>query len=103
VGLGEAEARQAGHRVRVAKIPMTRVARAVETGQTRGFMKAVVEVDSQRILGAAILGVDGGEVATVIQVAMMGGLPWTALRDGVFSHPTTGESLNNLFAELGSG
>lgn len=103
VGLTEAAARERGHRVRVAKIPMTRVARAVETGQTRGFMKAVVEAGSRRILGAAILGIDGGEVATAIQVAMMGGLPWTALRDGVFSHPTTGESLNNLFAELGSG
>jgi pyruvate/2-oxoglutarate dehydrogenase complex dihydrolipoamide dehydrogenase (E3) component len=103
VGLTETEARSRGHAVQVAKLPMTRVARAVETGQTRGFMKAVVDAGSRRILGAAVLGIDGGEVATILQVAMMGGLPWTALRDGVFSHPTTGESLNNLFATLDGG
>lgn len=63
-------------------------------------MKAVVDAGTNRILGAAILGVEGGEVATMLQVAMMGDLPWQALRDGVFSHPTWGESLNNLFATL---
>jgi pyruvate/2-oxoglutarate dehydrogenase complex dihydrolipoamide dehydrogenase (E3) component len=103
VGLSEKAARAAGHDVAVAKLSMNRVARAVETGETRGFMKAVVDADSQRILGAAMFGIDGGEVATIVQVAMLGGLPWTALRDGVFSHPTTGESLNNLFATLDEG
>lgn len=100
VGLTASAAREAGHRTRVATLPMARVARAVETGETRGLMKAVVDADSDLILGAAILGIDGAEVASILQVAMMGGLPWTVLRDGVFSHPTTGESLNNLFATL---
>lgn len=100
VGLTEAAAREAGHPVRVAKLPMSRVARAVETDETRGFMKAVVHAETDRILGASILGIEGGEIAAVLQVAMMGDLPWTALRDGVFSHPTLAESLNNLFMTL---
>lgn len=100
IGLTERDARNGGHDVRVAHLPMDRVARALETDETRGFMKAVVDAESHRILGAAMLGVEGGEVATILQVAMMGGLPWQALRDGVFSHPTWGESLNNLFATL---
>jgi len=79
---------------------MTEVARAIERGETRGFMKAVVDTDTGAILGCAILGVEGGEVASVIQVAMMGGLTWTTLRDGMFSHPTLAESLNNLFLTL---
>jgi pyruvate/2-oxoglutarate dehydrogenase complex dihydrolipoamide dehydrogenase (E3) component len=63
-------------------------------------MKAVVDGDTDRILGAAILGIEGGEIAAILQVAMMGNLPARALRDGVFSHPTLAESLNNLFATL---
>ena len=102
VGLTEREARKQGHDVRVAKLPMNRVARAMETDETRGFMKAVVDRGTGRILGAAILGIEGGEVAAVIQVAMMAGMPYTALRDGVFSHPTLSESLNNLFMAMDS-
>ena len=90
----------AGHDVAVAKLPMTEVARAIETSETRGFMKAVVDAKDGRILGCAILGVDGGEVMAVVQVAMLGGLSYTALRDGVFAHPTLAESLNNLFMTL---
>ena len=86
--------------VRVASLPMTRVARAVESAETRGLMKAVVEAGTDRILGAAVLGIEGGEIATVLQVAMMGGLPYTALKDGVFAHPTLSESLNNLFMAM---
>jgi pyruvate/2-oxoglutarate dehydrogenase complex dihydrolipoamide dehydrogenase (E3) component len=100
VGLSETEARARGHRVRVARLPMSHVARALEVDETRGFMKAVVEADSGRILGAAILGVEGGEVMSVVQVAMMGGLPYTALREAVFAHPTLAESLNNLFMAM---
>ena len=100
VGLTERQAREQGHDVRVARLPMTRVARAIERDETRGMMKAVVDAGSGRILGAAILGIEGGEIASVIQVAMMAGLPYTALRDGVFSHPTLSESLNNLFMTL---
>ncbi len=100
IGLTEAEARERGHDVRVAKLPMSRVARAIESGETRGFMKAIVDGSTDRILGASILGVQGGEVATALQLAMMGELPYTALRDAIFSHPTMAESLNNLFATL---
>lgn len=100
VGPTEREARERGAEVRVAKLPMSEVARAIEVGETRGFMKAVVDARSERILGAAVLGVEGGEVVGAIQVAMMGDLPYTALRDGMFAHPTLVESLNNLFMTL---
>jgi pyruvate/2-oxoglutarate dehydrogenase complex dihydrolipoamide dehydrogenase (E3) component len=100
IGLSETEARAQGHEFRVAKIAMSRVARAIETGETRGFMKAVVDAKTERILGAAVLALDGGEVMSVLQVAMMGDLPYTALRDGIFAHPTLAESLNNLFMAL---
>lgn len=103
VGMTEREAREKGLEVRVARLPMSRVARAIEMDETRGFMKAVVEASSGRILGAAILGVEGGEIATVLQVAMMGDLPYTALMEGVFSHPTLSESLNNLFMAMEKG
>jgi len=60
----------------------------------------VVDAKTGRILGCAVLGIEGGELMAALQVAMMGGLPYTALRDGVFAHPTLAESLNNLFATL---
>ncbi len=97
VGLSEKDARDKGYNVKIATMPMSSVARAIETDETRGLMKAVIDADTDLILGAAVLGIDGGEVATVIQVAMMGKLPYTALRDAVISHPTVSESLNNLF------
>jgi pyruvate/2-oxoglutarate dehydrogenase complex dihydrolipoamide dehydrogenase (E3) component len=75
-------------------------ARALEVGEREGFMKAVVDADSDRILGAAVLGIEGGEIAAVLQVAMMGGMPYTALRDMVFTHPTISESLNTLFSSF---
>jgi pyruvate/2-oxoglutarate dehydrogenase complex dihydrolipoamide dehydrogenase (E3) component len=100
IGLSENEAREQGRDIQVAKLPMTRVARAIETDETRGFIKAIVDAKTERILGAAVLGVDGGEVMSVLQVAMMGDLPYTAIRDGVFAHPTLAESLNNLFMTL---
>lgn len=100
VGVTEREARQTGRQIRIAKLPMTGVARAIETGETRGFMKAVVDARTDRILGAAILGMEGGEIASALQIAMMGDLPYTAVRDGVFAHPTIAESLNNLFMSM---
>ncbi|MBV9328256.1 MAG: mercuric reductase [Chloroflexi bacterium] len=102
VGLSETEARRQGRNVRVAKLPMDRVARAREVGETRGVMKAVVDAESQQILGCAILGLEGGEIMAVLQVAMMGGLPYTTIKEGVFAHPTLAESLNNLFLTLDS-
>ena len=98
--MSENEARDRRLDVRTAKIPMSAVARALEVDETRGFMKAVVDADSERILGAAILGIEGGEIMSVLEVAMMGELPHTALRDGIFAHPTLAESLNNLFTKL---
>ena len=103
VGLTETEARAQGRNIRVAKLPMTHVARALEVDETRGFMKAIVDADTNQILGAAILGIEGGEVMSVLEIAMIGKLPYTALRDGTFAHPTLAEALNNLFMAMDSG
>jgi len=100
VGLSESEARVQGKKFRIAKMPMSHVARALEVDETRGFMKAIVDAESEQILGAAILGLEGGEIMSVLEVAMMGHLPFTTLRDGVFAHPTLAESLNNLFTSF---
>ena len=100
VGLSEAEAREQGRDVRVASIPMSYVPRALEMAESRGMMKAVIDGETSEILGCAILGVEGGEIMAMIQIAMMGKLPYTALRDGVFAHPTLAESLNKLFATV---
>jgi pyruvate/2-oxoglutarate dehydrogenase complex dihydrolipoamide dehydrogenase (E3) component len=103
VGLTETEARAQKRNIRVAKLPMASVARALEVDETRGFMKAIVDAGTNQILGAAVLGIEGGEVMSAIEIAMMGKLPYTALRDGVFAHPTLAESLNNLFVAMDSG
>lgn len=97
IGLSETEARTSGREIKVAKMPMNYVARALEVDETRGFMKAVVDAKSGYILGAAVLGIEGGEIMAMLQMAMMGKLPYTVLRDAVFAHPTLAESLNNLF------
>lgn len=99
-GLTEEMARDQGYDVRVAKMPMSHVARALEVDESRGLMKAVVDAETDRILGVAVFGLEGGEVAAALQVAMMGDLPYTTLRDAVLPHPTLAESLNNLFATL---
>lgn len=100
IGLSEIEAQTLRIPYLVGTMPMTSVARALETAETRGFMKVLVHAATDRILGAAILGIEGGEVASMLQIAMMGNLPYTALRDGVFAHPTLAESLNNIFGDL---
>ena len=102
VGLTETEARAQNRNIRVAKLPMTSVARALEVDETRGFMKAIVDAETNQILGAAVLGIEGGEVMAGLEIAMMGKLPYTALRNGVFAHPTLAESLNNLFTAMDS-
>ena len=84
----------------IAKIPMTYVARAVEMDETRGFMKAVVDAETDQILGCAVLGTEGDETMAMIQIAMMGKMPYTALRDAVFAHSTLAESLNTLFSNV---
>jgi pyruvate/2-oxoglutarate dehydrogenase complex dihydrolipoamide dehydrogenase (E3) component len=100
VGLNEAEAQQQGRKVRVAKMPMSSVARALEMDESRGFMKAIVDAETGQIFGATVLGIEGGEIMAQLQVAMMGKLPYTALRDGIFAHPTLAEAMNNLFASI---
>ena len=100
VGLTEREAGKQNRAIRVAKLPMSAVIRALETGETRGFMKAVVDAESRQILGAAVLGVEGGEIMTIIQVAMMGKLPYTAMADAIFTHPLLAEGLNSLFKSI---
>jgi pyruvate/2-oxoglutarate dehydrogenase complex dihydrolipoamide dehydrogenase (E3) component len=81
-------------------MPMSSVARALEMDESRGLMKALVDPDSRCILGAAVLGVEGGELMGVLQLAMMGNVPYDRIRDAVFAHPTLAESLNNLFTSV---
>ena len=100
IGMTEAEARTQNKKIRVAKMPMAYVARALEIDESRGFMKVVVDAETNQILGAAILGVEGGEIMSQVQLAMMGKLPYTVLREAVFAHPTLAESLNNLFGQF---
>jgi pyruvate/2-oxoglutarate dehydrogenase complex dihydrolipoamide dehydrogenase (E3) component len=100
IGLSERDARKQGRTVRVARMPMNYVARALELDEPRGFMKALVDPDSRQILGAAVLGIEGGELMAALQLAMMGQVPYDRLRDAVFAHPTLAESLNNLFSSL---
>ncbi|MCH7690121.1 MAG: mercuric reductase [candidate division Zixibacteria bacterium] len=100
VGISEKEAKNKGLNYRVGKIPMTHVARALEMDETRGFMKVIVDAKTEQILGCAILGVEGGEVMSVIQMAMMGKVRYTKIRDGIFAHPLLSESLNNLFMAM---
>ena len=100
IGLSEKDARRQSRAYRVARMPMTHVARALELDESRGFMKALVAPDTGEILGAAVLGIEGGELMAVLQLAMMGKVPHHRLRDAIFAHPTLAESLNNLFTTL---
>jgi pyruvate/2-oxoglutarate dehydrogenase complex dihydrolipoamide dehydrogenase (E3) component len=100
VGLTEHEARAQGRSIKVATMAAKAVARAREVDETRGLWKAIIDADSGQILGGAILGLEGGEVISVLQTAMMGRLHYAELRDAVFAHPTLAESLNNLFTNV---
>lgn len=103
VGISEKEAAEQGRTVRVAAISMRQMARAHEMDEMRGMMKALVDPETDLIVGAVVLGVDGGEVTAQMQIAMMGGMKYTALRDGMFSHPTKAEALNTLFGSFRDG
>jgi pyruvate/2-oxoglutarate dehydrogenase complex dihydrolipoamide dehydrogenase (E3) component len=98
VGLSEKEATAQGIAYRLFKIPMEAVLRARALGETRGFMKALVENDGERILGFTAVGVGAGETMAAVQVAMIAGLPYTALRDAVLTHPTLAEGIGVLFS-----
>jgi pyruvate/2-oxoglutarate dehydrogenase complex dihydrolipoamide dehydrogenase (E3) component len=100
VGLTEREARGRGHSVRIAKLPMAEVARAREVGEARGVLKAVVDARTDLILGCAALGIEGGEIMSMVQLAMMGALAYQRLRDDMFAHPTLARGLNSLFAHF---
>jgi len=100
IGLSETEARHQKLEYKIAVLPMSSVARGIETGETLGLMKAIVDPRSKKILGAAILASEGGEVMSVLQMAMEGGITYEQIRYFVFAHPTYTESLNNLFMKI---
>lgn len=97
IGLTEKEAKKKIQTVKIASMPMKKVARAYELSRTQGTLKVLIDPKTDQILGAAMLGMEGGEMMTMLQIAMMGKVPYTQLRDGIFAHPTLAESLNNLF------
>jgi pyruvate/2-oxoglutarate dehydrogenase complex dihydrolipoamide dehydrogenase (E3) component len=98
VGLDEAEAKRSGIATRLARLPMESVLRARTIGETRGFMKALIEAHSDRILGFTMLGSGAGEVIAAVQGAMLAGLPYTGLRDAILAHPTMAEGLGVLLS-----
>ena len=100
VGLSETEAKERGIGYRLAKIPMATVYRARIVSETRGFLKALIDTESDRILGFTALGAEAGEIIAVVQVALLAGLPYTALRDAIFTHPTMPEGLIPLFSAV---
>jgi pyruvate/2-oxoglutarate dehydrogenase complex dihydrolipoamide dehydrogenase (E3) component len=100
VGLNESEAKRRGIAYRLAKMPMAEVLRAVALGETSGFVKMLIDAQSDHILGFTALGVEGSEMMAAVQTAMVGGLPYTALRDAIFTHPTTAEGLVFLLASV---
>src|SRR6266404_3472295 len=100
IGINELDAKEKSLDFRVAKLKMKNVARAIEMSETRGFIKAIVDANNKQILGASVLGVEGGELMAMFEIAMMGKLPYTVLKDGIFAHPTLAESLNNLFMAM---
>jgi pyruvate/2-oxoglutarate dehydrogenase complex dihydrolipoamide dehydrogenase (E3) component len=100
VGLSEAEAQRRGIAVRVAKLPIVAVLRSRTISETRGFMKALVEADGDRILGFTMIGAEAGEVVAVVQTAMLAGMPYTGLRDAIIAHPTMAEGLGVLFTNV---
>jgi dihydrolipoamide dehydrogenase len=100
IGLSEKEAKEKKLNYKVAVLPMSQVARGIETNETLGLMKAIVDADSKKILGAAVLASEGGEIMSVLQMAMEGNITYDRIRNCVFAHPTYSESLNNLFMKL---
>ena len=102
VGLNETEARKRGLDIRVAKMGMNSIARALELDESRGMMKVIVDKKTDQILGCTVLGIEGGEIMSMLQIAMMGKLPYTALKEAIFAHPTLAEGLNNVFLALDS-
>jgi pyruvate/2-oxoglutarate dehydrogenase complex dihydrolipoamide dehydrogenase (E3) component len=100
IGLTHAQARAQGRKLRLAKLPLSKVESGVTFAESRGLIKLLIEADTDRILGAAVLGVHSAEIIGMLQIAMMAAMPCTALRDGLSAYPTLAGSLNNLFVAL---
>lgn len=100
VGISEQEAKEKNLKIEVISIPGKRITRGIEKGSVEGIWKAVIDQHSRKILGAAIVCSEGGEVITILQMAMQGGITAEKIRDGTFAHPTYAESLNTLFMEM---
>jgi len=100
IGLSETEAKEQGIEYRLAKIPIVAVLRTRTLSETRGFMKALIDTKSDRILGFTCFSVEAGEIMATVQVAMLAGMPYTTLRDAVFTHPTMLEGLTPLFSAV---
>jgi pyruvate/2-oxoglutarate dehydrogenase complex dihydrolipoamide dehydrogenase (E3) component len=100
VGLNESEARSRGIAVRIARLPVVDILRARTTGETRGFMKALVDTKTDHILGFTMIGPEAGEVMAVVQTAMLAGMPYTGLRDAIVAHPTMAEGVKSLFSQV---
>jgi pyruvate/2-oxoglutarate dehydrogenase complex dihydrolipoamide dehydrogenase (E3) component len=100
VGLSETEAKERGIAYRLAKVPMMAVLRTRTLSETRGFLKALIDTESDRILGITVFGVGAGEIMGSVQIAMIANLPYTALRDAVLTHPTLLEGLIPLFSSV---
>jgi pyruvate/2-oxoglutarate dehydrogenase complex dihydrolipoamide dehydrogenase (E3) component len=103
IGMTVAEARRGGSNILIGKRPMSRVARAVEKGETQGFMKLVVERDSKRLLGAAVLGVGGDEVVHSLIDALYAGIAYPQIQQGVRIHPTVSELIPTVLGDLEPG
>ena len=99
VGMTEAEARGAGKNIRIVRIPVATIPRARTMRDVTGVWTAIIDIDTDLILGAALFGPEAGEAISVVQMAMLGGMPYTSVRDAVISHPTMGEGLNLLFGQ----
>jgi len=100
IGLSEKEARAKGYRLKIGSVPMAYVARAIERSETNGLMKIVINADNDRILGATILGPDGGELVQILMALMMADAPWTLFENAMFIHPTLAEGFFALMANV---
>ena len=100
IGLSETEAKQRGIPYRLARLPMAAVFRAMTISETRGFMKVLIETESDRILGFTMFGAGAGDVMATVQMTMLAGLPYTALRDAIIAHPTMPEGLIPLLLSV---
>lgn len=100
VGLSESEAKAQGISYSLLKMPMKSVLRTRTLSETRGFMKALIDAKSERILGFTAFGVGAGDIMATVQVAMIAGLPYTALQETIFTHPTLAEGFVQLFSTM---